>query len=223
MTVHIDGQPDTYVGATLATYEKNGYDDSDFYAICWNGERLVTEEYATTRFVSQGCYAKVDSTAEVDEQVRAYLTQCEVRSRYSHAFYQAFRPDKGRKVIVVKGRKLKIGTEGVVVDKMVSNYSHNNRYNSSPIRHEEDQVVRLRLESGELTWVAEANVRVTDYDDYLPDWQEIEATVRKECAQANVRNLAYQKGHYLSFDWDHNEFWVKTNNVLPLDAMQEVS
>jgi len=40
-----------YVGCVLSTYELNGYNDSDWYAVCWDREqqKLVEVEYDTTR------------------------------------------------------------------------------------------------------------------------------------------------------------------------------
>lgn len=31
-----------YVGCVISTYERNGYDDSDWYAICWDREKQKT-------------------------------------------------------------------------------------------------------------------------------------------------------------------------------------
>lgn len=55
----------TYKGAVLRLREQNWHDDSDFYAIVWNGERLTTDEYATTRFPTDENHAAVDATDEV--------------------------------------------------------------------------------------------------------------------------------------------------------------
>ena len=66
-----DGRPInlhvTYEGAVLRLRERNFHDDSDFYAIVWNGERLTTDEYATTRFPTDDNRATVDATPEVRE------------------------------------------------------------------------------------------------------------------------------------------------------------
>lgn len=55
-----------YVGCVLDTYEHNGYDDSDWYAICWDEEKqeLVHIEYDTTR-AGGGGYARIDATEDV--------------------------------------------------------------------------------------------------------------------------------------------------------------
>lgn len=53
-------------GRVLRTWERNGYDDSDFYATIWNDEKGRPEEvqYDTTRFGGGGG-ATVDATDEV--------------------------------------------------------------------------------------------------------------------------------------------------------------
>ena len=37
--VYGDGHTPDYEGCVLDWYEHNGYDDSDWYAICWNEEK----------------------------------------------------------------------------------------------------------------------------------------------------------------------------------------
>jgi len=216
MTVHMESG-DSYVGATLAKYERNGYDDSDFIAIVWDEENqsLSSVEYGTTRFSTYGNYAVVDATDEVHNKVKAHLASREAKLRYSRLFFAAFRPNVGREVVVVKGRKLPKGTKGIVLRKEDSAYSHNNRYNTTPIRYEEDQNLFLQLEDGKRVWIAEANVRVTDWDIYLPDMDEVEKAVREEYSVKSALDLAYQKGHYMNFDfWDKNERWVENNKGL---------
>ena len=55
----------TYEGAVLRLRERNFMDDSDFYAIVWNGARVTVDEYATTRFPTDDNHASVDATPEV--------------------------------------------------------------------------------------------------------------------------------------------------------------
>ena len=54
-----------YEGCVLSTYERNGYHDSDFYAVCWDEEKqaVVDVEYDTTR-AGGGGYANIDATPE---------------------------------------------------------------------------------------------------------------------------------------------------------------
>lgn len=56
----------TYEGAVIQLWERNGYHDSDFYALVYDAEedRLKAVEYATTRGWTYGNGAKVDITPE---------------------------------------------------------------------------------------------------------------------------------------------------------------
>lgn len=66
----------THVGLCIMDYERNGYDDSDFYMIVWNPETKQTETimFATTRGWSYPCYS---SSPDLDEkyipEVKEYI------------------------------------------------------------------------------------------------------------------------------------------------------
>ena len=49
--VYGDGHTPDYEGCVLDWYEHNGYDDSDWYAICWNEEKQTIDKvlFDTTR------------------------------------------------------------------------------------------------------------------------------------------------------------------------------
>lgn len=68
--------PEQYKGAVLDTYEVNGYDDSDWYAIVWDDEKKIvrTVEYDTTRAAAMG-KAWVDATPYAQNQARQYAAQ----------------------------------------------------------------------------------------------------------------------------------------------------
>ena len=42
--VYGDGHTPDYEGCVLDWYEHNGYDDSDWYAICWNEEKQTIDK-----------------------------------------------------------------------------------------------------------------------------------------------------------------------------------
>lgn len=86
----------TYEGAVLATRERNGYHDSDFYAVVWDEEagRLTTVEYGTTRFPSCGS-AEVDATDEVIEKARAWTLEATIRREISHEARRVEEPGPG--------------------------------------------------------------------------------------------------------------------------------
>lgn len=66
---------ETFVGCVLDTYEVNGYDDSDWYAIVWDEstQSVHLEQYDTTRGVMYGS-ATVDATPDVIEKARMFAT-----------------------------------------------------------------------------------------------------------------------------------------------------
>lgn len=63
----IYGKPEVqHEGCVLNTYERNGYDDSDWYAECWDCDRheIVRVHYDTTR-AGGGGRAEIDATDDV--------------------------------------------------------------------------------------------------------------------------------------------------------------
>lgn len=68
--VYGDGHTPDYEGCVLDWYEHNGYDDSDWYAICWNEEKQTIDKvlFNTTRCACSG-RAEIDATPEVLRKV----------------------------------------------------------------------------------------------------------------------------------------------------------
>jgi hypothetical protein len=69
----------THVGLCIQEWERNGYDDSDFYMRVWNEEKGEPETimFATTRGWSYPCLAsRVDATPEV---LAKYAAWCSVQ------------------------------------------------------------------------------------------------------------------------------------------------
>ncbi len=63
-----------FSGQVVDTYERNGHDDSDFYAVCWDSERMLEIRIltGTTRFPSWGCWAEVDISEAGRAEYRAF-------------------------------------------------------------------------------------------------------------------------------------------------------
>lgn len=113
----IYGKPDVrYEGCVIGTYEHNGYEDSDFYAICWDDKKqaVVDVEYDTTR-CGGGGYAEIDATDEVLQKVYRYYKRIgrSLFDGYSNE-EQAKQFGKGDIVVVIRGRKIPKGTVGKV-------------------------------------------------------------------------------------------------------------
>ncbi len=111
--VYGDGHTPDYKGRVLDWYEHNGYDDSDWYAICWNEEKQAIDEvlFNTTRCACDG-YAEIDATTEVLRKVYRYwknIGRTMFDSRTNPE--QAKKPHVGDTVRIVGGRKIKKGTE----------------------------------------------------------------------------------------------------------------
>lgn len=104
-----------YEGCVLATRERNMHDDSDFYAVVWdNDEGCLREvEYDTTRFAGGGS-ASVDATDEVKAKADDWLEEFYFDRLKKEDREKAELVDEGKTVRVVKGRKVKHGTEGIV-------------------------------------------------------------------------------------------------------------
>lgn len=107
----------TYAGATLGTYERNGYDDSDFYAIVWDDETqsIKDVEYASTRGWTYHNHASVDATPEVLDKARVWFANFLLTLWLSEAAEEAATPVKGDRVRSLTTRGKNVGVEGVVM------------------------------------------------------------------------------------------------------------
>lgn len=106
----------THKGCVLDMYERNGYDDSDFYAIVWDeaNQKIEHVQYATTRGWTYCNGASIDATPEVIAKAEAYQRQLCLNKWHDDNKKQADMPYKGRMVRVTKGRKIPVGTIGEV-------------------------------------------------------------------------------------------------------------
>lgn len=113
-------------GLVIASRERNYHDDSDFYALVWNPETKRVEEHGvgTTRMGgTDDNYAAADLADEYKADYRQYLIDEQEkalrlydRQEWQRAAYEAVTPGrKGQTVRVVKGRKVPVGFEGVII------------------------------------------------------------------------------------------------------------
>lgn len=105
-----------FEGCVISLREYNGYQDSDFYAVVWD-ERLQKVRsimYATT---SAYCttYAKVDVTPENLAKAREWSYHQNLAKLSQQSLEVAKTPKAGKFVKVIKGRKVPVGTQGVVI------------------------------------------------------------------------------------------------------------
>jgi len=152
----------TYKGCVLSTYERNGSSDSDFYAIVWDEETQSTKsiEYATTR---GWCYpngASVDATDDVIEKAEAHQKQKDFEAWKRRNEEKSRIPEKGRQVKVIKGRKIKQGSEGVVFWYGKGRVFSRSRFATAPMR------VGINID-GDKVFTDAGNVEVINPEQYL--------------------------------------------------------
>jgi len=137
-------------GRTLATYEVNGYDDSDFIAVAvtLDGE-VKSVEYASTRYGGGG-HAQADATPDLHAHAQDLY-----RARWlelARRVLGEIAPDMvnltGAHIEVVRGRKVAKGTKGFVLR-----------------THDGQWGLRLYIETdeGSHLWVSAENCRRIDY------------------------------------------------------------
>lgn len=160
----------SHVGMVLREYERNGRDDSDFYAVVWLPAEGRTEhiQYATTRGWTYPNSAVVDATPEVRAAYQVYREQKAERLRQAAQAEEDKHPRVGKKVKVVRGRKIPIGTVGEVVWFGENSYYRESRYSNGMFKalmgyehyNPEKWRVGIRLLDGSRVFTAATNVEV---------------------------------------------------------------
>lgn len=149
----------THVGVVLELREMNGYDDSDFYAVVWDTEKGETKRvvYASTRGWTYPNGAAVDATPEVLAAYTAWTDKRRAEAMRLALEAEAKEPKVGRRVKVVKGRKVPIGSSGEVFwygpDKF-----EDRRYTPSFMPRK--MRCGVKLENGDKVFTAADNVEV---------------------------------------------------------------
>ena len=108
---------ETHNGLCLETFERNYHDDSDFMMTVWNLEKNIPENicFASTRGWSYPSYgSKPDATPEIQEKYDAWKEVSRIKSLAAAEAKEAATPRKYKTIRVVRGRKVPIGTVGVV-------------------------------------------------------------------------------------------------------------
>lgn len=179
----------SYKGAVLDTRERNGYDDSDFYARVWDEESGTVKdiEYATTRGWTYGNSADIDATPEVVAKANAYYAKLALGRLKEAAAVAARTPAIGKTVKVVKGRKVPLGTVGEVFFYGEGAYfGPVPRFKSGAWSTKGTMRVGFKTPTGVKFFTAASNVEVLDPEEYLPALEDLEA----RAAQIGARTFA---------------------------------
>jgi hypothetical protein len=180
---------ETYVGRVLETYEENGYNDSDFYAIVWDDETnsLIHKQFATTRFYSNGYGAKIDATPEIVEKATAERKNRFLKSATENDEETAKTIAKGKMVEINRGRKNR-GIIGEVFwvgnpDKF-SYYAKEHRSVGIKLDDERDDNGKFK----NIVFAYDYNCDVINFESHLTDTKELEETATNK---ANSYSYSY--------------------------------
>ena len=180
---------ETYVGRVLETYEENGYNDSDFYAVVWDDETesIIHKQYATTRFYSNGYGAKIDATPEIIEKATAERKARFLKSAIEKDEETAKTVAKGKMVEINRGRKNR-GIIGEVFwvgnpDKF-SYYAKEHRSVGIKLDDERDDNGKFK----NIVFAYDYNCDVINFESHLTNTKELEETATNK---ANSYSYSY--------------------------------
>lgn len=166
---------ETYVGRVLETYEENGYNDSDFYAIVWDDETnsLIHKQFATTRFYSNGYGAKIDATPEIIEKATAERKARFLKSAIEADEEKAKTVAKGKMVEINRGRKNR-GVIGEVFwvgnPEKFSYYAKEHRSVGIKLDDERDDNGKFK----NIVFAYDYNCDVINFESHLTNTKELE-------------------------------------------------
>lgn len=196
---------DEYVGTTLCDREENYYDDSDGYAHVWSPENGIQKMLTwTTRFGDWHAGTTVDAYSDttsatygamVTAHIDALGKMLAVSNKYANlsTLAEAFTPQKGDYVRVARGRKVPVGTEGVIIWTGERSYSQwQARYGKADLR------VGVKDANGDVHWTDAKNVDLVDEPVYtlLPEDVTICTDLVREWSNGDLKRLhaAYCRG-----------------------------
>ena len=180
---------ETYVGRVLETYEENGYNDSDFYAIVWDDETnsLIHKQFATTRFYSNGYGAKIDATPEVIAKATAERKARFLKSAIEKDEETAKTVAKGKMVEINRGRKNR-GIIGEVFwvgnPEKFSYYAKEHRSVGIKLDDERDDNGKFK----NIVFAYDYNCDVINFESHLTNTKELEETATNK---ANSYSYSY--------------------------------
>ena len=178
---------ETYVGRVLETYEENGYNDSDFYAVVWDDETnsLIHTQFATTRFYSNGYGAKIDATPEIVEKATAERKNRFLKSAIENDEEKAKTITKGKMIEINRGRKNR-GIIGEVFwvgnPEKFSYYAKEHRSVGIKLDDERDDNGKFK----NIVFAYDYNCDVINFESHLTDTKELE-----EIATNKAKSYSY--------------------------------
>lgn len=163
-----------YCGAVLRSYEHNGRDDSDFYAVVWDIDEQKTKEieYDTTRYGGGGnCI--VDARPEHIASARQYASDCEKKLHNNVRAEVMAKPHRGAVVKVAintRGKKAKFTNRSGEVRWIGPRKEFNpypNRYKTAMHFYLKDRFAPIYEKFGGLDGVFSVGVMFDDEDECI--------------------------------------------------------
>lgn len=154
-----------HLGNVLSVSEHYMYEVKHHTATVWDAEKgqptfVGINSHYTDSHCSADCVAVVDATPEVRAAFQAYRLEEKARDILDEALRDAWDICKGKRVLVVRGRKIAKGTRGVV------KCTGTNRYGEWAL---------VITDAGEETFTNPSNLEVEDVQDLIPTFAEARA------------------------------------------------
>lgn len=188
----------SYEGCVLDMTERNGYDDSDFYAVVWDEAEGCVKSimYATTRGPTYSNGANIDATDEVKAKAAAWYRAQLIEREERKIRAELAAAHVGALVRVVRGRKVPKGFEGRVLSlaKVVNPFTPAPRFRGGWDTRE--MIATVSSESSTRTVKAE-------YLEVVAEPERTEAEFERRMAEfrymiqrheTNGRSMAYNTG-----------------------------
>lgn len=112
--------------AVLGRFEQNGYNDSDFFEITWDGNRVSVECTGSTSYAGGFFSANEMATTSQDGRARAWAHQQLAAKFMAEEGKRAFEPHEGRTVRSLTTRGKNVGVTGVVRKVELNTYYRGN-------------------------------------------------------------------------------------------------
>jgi hypothetical protein len=157
----------SYVGRVISLRERNGYDDSDFYATVWDDTTDSPKEieYASTRGWTYPNGATIDAPEEIQAKYAAWKRQKAIEATLAADKEKARKVEPNKACKVVRGRKIKVGLLVNVLNVIPSKFQ----------RHE--YAAKIQLPTGEMLWTNVSNLEVANPEKYEHSPEEITQNV----------------------------------------------
>ena len=154
------------VGTTFKLTEENHYNDSDFFAhyLDLNTGKIVVEEYATTRFACglAKYHADIDLTKE---NLEKWWNNGGKEYIYNNYYFDEDRKSKQtgkyKLVKVISGKKVPLGTEGIIFYTKEVNYDPYKRKWGKELK------IGIKTKDYKVYWTYAKNVEVVNPEIYI--------------------------------------------------------